>query len=89
VFASSIAKDLGVATPYVAVRDFYRAGCTADPRGRNYLAVSEAAQPGDRRPHLVDLGKSLGGLGLHPYDLQFAQGDLIELIRVKAAGARP
>ena len=26
----------------------------------------------------------MGGLGLHSYDLQFTQGDLIELIRAKA-----
>jgi hypothetical protein len=76
-------KKLGVTTPYVSLRDFYRAHCTDDPHGRNYLAISE--MPDDPRPHLIDLGKSMGGLGLHKYDLQFTQGDLIELIRAKAA----
>lgn len=82
VFPSSAAK--GITTPYVAVRDFYTAHCTLDPEGRNYLAIAELGTPGDPRPHLVDLGKSMGGLGLHKYDLQFTQGDLIELIRTKA-----
>jgi hypothetical protein len=74
----------GVTTPYVAVRDYYTAHCTDDPKGRNYLAIAEAPWPNDQRPHLVDLDKSAGGLGLHTYDLQFTQGDLIELIRRKA-----
>ena len=73
---------LGIETPYVAVRDFYHARCTDDPSGRDYLAISET--PNDPRPKLIDLGKSMGGLGLHKFDLQFTQGDLIELIRAKA-----
>ena len=79
-------NKLGLTTPYVSLRDFYRAHCTDDPNGRNYLAISEL--PDDPRPHLIDLGKSMGGLGLHPYDLQFTQGDLIELIRAKALKVR-
>jgi len=77
-------QKLGLTTPYVAVKDFYAARCTEDPQGRNYLALKEAPQPNDRRPHLVDLDKSAGGLGLHRYDLQFTQGDLIELVRTKS-----
>jgi pimeloyl-ACP methyl ester carboxylesterase len=78
-------SKLGVGTPYVAVRDFYRAACRSDPEGRDYLTIAEMPAPGDQRPHLVDLGKSMGGLGLHRFDLQFTQGDLIELIRRKSA----
>lgn len=70
-------------TPYVAVRDYYTAHCLDEPNGSNYLAIAEAPWPNDQRPHLVDLGKSNGGLGMHVYDLQFTQGDLIELIRRK------
>ncbi len=84
VFPAAGSK-LGITTPYVAVRDFYRAACRSEPEGRDYLTIAEAPVPGDRRPHLVDLGKSMGGLGLHRYDLQFTQGDLIELIRLKSA----
>jgi pimeloyl-ACP methyl ester carboxylesterase len=78
------AKRLGVTTPYVAVKDFYAAHCTDDRDGRDYLALKEVPQPDDRRPHLVDLDNSAGGLGLHRYDLQFTQGDLIELVRTKS-----
>ncbi len=81
VFPTSGMK--GITTPYVAVRDFYTAHCTLDPKGRNYLAIAEVGVPGDQRPHLLDLAKSMGGLGLHKYDLQSTQGDLIELIRTK------
>ncbi len=73
------------ATPYVSVRDFYRAHCSARADGRDRLEIAEARVPGDRRPSIVDLGKSLGGLGMHIYDVQLAQGDLIELIRIKLA----
>ncbi len=77
----------GITTPYVAVKGFYRAHCTLDPDGRNYLAIGLVGAPGDQRPQLLDLGKSMGGLGLHKYDLQFTQGDLIEQIRIKAQAA--
>jgi hypothetical protein len=83
VFPASGTK-LGVTTPYLSVKDFYAAHCTDDKDGRDYLALKEVPQPDDRRPHLVDLDKSAGGLGLHRYDLQFTQGDLIELVRAKA-----
>ncbi|MEO6772105.1 MAG: DUF3089 domain-containing protein [Kofleriaceae bacterium] len=82
VFPAEGKRD--IATPYVSVKDFYAAHCTHDPKGRDYLALREVPQPGDRRPHLVDLDHSAGGLGLHRYDLQFTQGDLIELVRTKA-----
>jgi len=75
----------GLTTPYVSVTGFYRAHCSDRPDGRNYLEVAEVHAPGDQRPSFVDLGKSRGGLGLHVYDLQFAQGDLIEMIRHKLA----
>ena len=72
-------------TPYVAVKDFYRARCTTRPDGRAFLEISEARVPDDRRPSLVDLDKFHGGLGLHVFDFQLTQGDLVELIRTKAA----
>ena len=80
-------RKLDVATPYVSVRDFYRARCVSAPRGRDYLEIAEGRTPGDRRPRLVDLEKNHGGLGLHVYDLQLAQGDLIALIRAKLAAS--
>jgi Protein of unknown function (DUF3089) len=73
----------GITTPYVSVVGFYRAHCDDRPDGRDYLEIAEARGSGDQRPSFVDLGKSHGGLGLHVYDFQFAQGDLIELVKHK------
>ncbi|HUJ62578.1 MAG TPA: DUF3089 domain-containing protein [Kofleriaceae bacterium] len=77
------AGKLGVTTPYVSVSGFYRAACETFRDGRAFLAIAEAREPGDRRPSLIDLGNPIGGL--HIYDMQLAQGDLIELVRVKTA----
>ncbi|HEV7557515.1 MAG TPA: DUF3089 domain-containing protein [Kofleriaceae bacterium] len=79
----------GIATPYTSVRDFYRAHCVTDARGHGFLAIAEARAPGDQRPSLIDLGGSHGGIGLHIYDVQVGQGDLVELIRDKARTGRP
>ena len=75
----------GATTPYVAVKDFYRARCSTRSDGRAFLEISEARVPGDRRPSLVDLDKFHGGLGLHVFDFQLTEGDLVELIRAKTA----
>ena len=46
---------------------------------------SATAQPDDRRPSPVDLAKHHGFIGLHVFDLQLTQGDLIDLIKKKLA----
>jgi hypothetical protein len=74
-----------VTTPFAAVRGLYRARCVAHPDGRAYLEVGEQRVPGDRRPSPVSLHPLLGAFGLHVYDFQFTQGDLIELVRRKLA----
>jgi hypothetical protein len=75
----------GVTTPFVAERGFYRARCVAHPDGRAYLEVGEQRAPDDHRPSLVSLHPMFGMFGLHVYDFQFTQGDLIELVRRKLA----
>jgi fermentation-respiration switch protein FrsA (DUF1100 family) len=77
--------EYGVTTPFAAVRGLYRARCVAHPDGRAYLEVGEQRVPGDRRPSPVSLHPLLGAFGLHVYDFQFTQGDLIELVRRKLA----
>jgi pimeloyl-ACP methyl ester carboxylesterase len=72
-----------ITTPYVSVKGFYRAHCDDRPDGRDYFEIAEARAPGDQRPSFVNLDKNHGGLGLHIYDFQFAQGDLIELVKHK------
>jgi hypothetical protein len=75
----------GVTTPFAAVHGLYRARCVTHPDGRAYLEVAEQRAPGDRRPSLVNLHPLVGRYGLHVYDFQLAQGDLIELVRRKFA----
>jgi len=82
----------GITTPFESVRDFYRAECKTDERGNSFLAVAETRVPGDKRPSLVDLGHSNGGVGMHIYDVQLGLGDLVHQVRVKArnwAGLAP
>lgn len=66
-----------VSTPFLVVRDFYRAKCVHGERGYAYLAVdSESEGPVDLASRRFDLGK----LGLHVLDLQLPQGDLVDLV---------
>jgi hypothetical protein len=76
-------------TPFVELRDFYRAWCVDGAAGFRYLAVEAAPGPGDTRESPVDLDNPMWRtmLGLHVLDYQFAQGDLMDLVRRKAAVA--
>jgi Protein of unknown function (DUF3089) len=80
----------GVETPFVMLRDLYTAACTDGPDGYRYLAVAAMPVPGDTRRSPLDLKDShfTGTLGLHVADLQFAMGDLIDLVARKAKRRR-
>jgi hypothetical protein len=77
----------GIRTPFVLVRDFYQARCVDSPGGLRYLAVSVASRPGDLRESPVDMGFFVfhGRYGYHVLDMQFAQGDLVDLVAERAA----
>jgi Protein of unknown function (DUF3089) len=77
----------GIRTPFVLVRDFYEARCKDGPGGLRYLAVSVARPTGDTRVSPVDMGFFLfhGEYGYHVLDMQFAQGDLVDLVAERAA----
>ncbi len=78
----------GVTTPFVVYRDFYAGQCVSGPGGYRYLAVSEARGAGDTRESPFDLGQ-VGlntGLGTHILDMQFPQGDLIDMVARRVAG---
>ena len=77
----------GIRTPFVMLPDYFRGECEAGAGGFRYLAIGEAPQPGDVRQSPIDLSSRLihGDLGMHIFDFQFAQGDLIGLI-AKSAG---
>jgi hypothetical protein len=76
----------GVTTPYVYYRDLYTARCVDGPNGTRTLEVADMSQPGGMRPSPIDLSSWKWGtrMGTHVADFQFAQGDLIEMIRVRA-----
>ncbi len=69
----------------------YTTACRNDPLGGPHLAVGLHAPPGgDLRGDPLDLDGMLAnsGLGLHLYDFQIAQGDLIEQIRRRSRGRK-
>jgi hypothetical protein len=72
-----------VTTPFVLLRDFYGARCVRGPDGFAWLEASVAPAAGDARRSPVDLRDRrfrIGKLGLHVLDLQFAQGDLVDMV---------
>ena len=79
----------GVTTPFVLYRDLYSARCAYDG-AYHYLEITQAADPGKlRKPPMDITGWSWGTkMGTHVGDIQFSQGDLIELIRARAAAGR-
>ena len=85
--ASKLDHHGGAATPFVLVRDLYAGACARSAQ-HVYLSIDERRLPGDLR-HPIDLGsRSLGSrFGLHVLDLQFALGDLIDLVKRKARAA--
>jgi hypothetical protein len=74
-------------TPFIVLRDFYAGRCKRSTRGERFLAVSAAPPDGDARTDRLDLmgWRWRGAMGLHLVDMQFSQGDLIELVGRRAA----
>ena len=79
----------GVQTPFVMMRDFYTAACVEGFDGYAYLAIAAGPRDGDKRVSLLDLtaARFNGVMGLHIADVQFAMGDLVDLVARKAAHA--
>lgn len=80
-----------VETPFVMLRDFYSGRCVDGENGFRYMGVAATPREGDTRKSPVDLGALLfkSQVGLHLLDFQFAQGDLIELVRERSAKLGP
>jgi hypothetical protein len=74
-------------TPFVVVRDYYAGRCKANARGQRFLAISAWPPDGDMRSDGVGLmgWRWRGFNGLHVLDMQFSQGDLVELVGRRAA----
>jgi hypothetical protein len=73
----------GVTTPFVLFRDFYSAQCLDGPEGTRYLAITAA--PGSPGPLDLESARLNTALGLHVLDFQLPQGDLIDLVKRRAA----
>jgi hypothetical protein len=76
----------GVTTPYVFYRDLYTGRCIDGPKGTRTLEIAETGEPGGMRTSPIDLSTWMWGtrMGTHIADFQFAQGDLIEMVRARA-----
>lgn len=81
----------GVTTPYVLFRGYYDAACMTSPEGYRYLGISSAAAPGEQRLAPVDLeDRRLNrSFGTHILDMQFAQGDLVDLVGKRIGSIGP
>ncbi|MEZ4307025.1 MAG: DUF3089 domain-containing protein [Polyangiaceae bacterium] len=80
----------GLSTPFVLLRDMYSMRCVPGAGGFTHLAISETRAPGDARPVPFDMMAprfEQTQLGLHVVEMQLLQGDLVSLIRRKAAVA--
>jgi hypothetical protein len=78
-------------TPYVIFGGFFGARCISGESGFRYLGVFSTPPAGDRRASPVDLssGWMHTEMGLHLYDMQFTQGDLIDLVAQRAERLGP
>lgn len=76
----------GITTPFVFYRDLYNARCVDGPDGRRVLEVSENDEQDGLRTRPIDLSAWRWGtkMGTHGLDMQFPQGNLIELVRRRA-----
>lgn len=81
----------GITTPFVLFRSHYNAECMTGPTGYRYLGVSSAQTADAKQVEPVDLNdKRLNrSFGTHVLDMQFAQGDLIELIGKRLGSVAP
>ncbi len=73
----------GVTTPFVLFRDLYASQCLDGPEGTRYLGITTAA--GEAGPLDLEDARLNTALGLHVLDLQLPQGDLIDLVKRRAA----
>ncbi len=78
----------GVTTPFVYYPDLYSGRCVDGVNMYRYLEIAEYPSPGGVRKSPLDLSSFTGKYGTHIIDLQFPQGDLIEMVRVRAKHAK-
>jgi len=75
-------------TPFNKYEDFYAGECVKDDQNRSYLEIRVRPGPGDLRENLIPWDSLILNpflLGTHILDFDFALGDMIELVEIKAA----
>jgi len=78
-------------TFFLVYPDFYTAECVKDDNDRSYLEIGTGDSPGDVRQDPILYTHPVlapGFLGTHVIDYNFALGDLLELVEVKAQAMR-
>jgi hypothetical protein len=88
LFDIGLDVGLDIDTPFAVYRQFYTGECRKDDRGRSYLEIAVEPAAGDQRVNPIPFDHGIlqpGLLGLHILDYNFAEGDLIRLVREKAA----
>lgn len=85
-FPASVASQ----APYVLYRRMYQARCVTQG-GRRAMEISLAKEAGDTRKNPLDPSSLIlaSSNGTHILDVQFTEGDLIDLIGAKAAAYAP
>jgi hypothetical protein len=71
----------GVTTPFLYYPDLYSGRCVDGMNMYRYLEIAEFPSPGGARKSPIDLSSFTGKYGTHVIDLQFPQGDLIEMVK--------
>lgn len=86
MFPASIASQ----APYVLYRRMYKARCVSQGSSKA-MEVSLAQEAGDARPNPLNFSSLIlaGSNGTHILDVQFTEGDLIDVIAAKAAAYAP
>ena len=76
-----------ITTPFVLLRDYYKAECVETQPGVFALAMSVAVPTSDPRANPIDFDARIfrGMMGLHLVDMQLVQGDLIYLVAHRIA----
>lgn len=86
MFPASIASQ----APFVLYRRMYKARCVSQGSSKA-MEVSLAQEPGDARPNPLNFSSLIlaSSNGTHIMDVQFTEGDLIDVIAAKAAAYAP
>jgi hypothetical protein len=87
VFNIGLDVGLEIETPFAIYRDFYTGECKKDADGRSYLEIGVEKAAGDQRVNPIPFDHGVlapSFLGTHILDYNFAVGDPLRLVDLKA-----